>query len=63
MSQSSETASVQHEPVSNKGTGEGEEYLMSSSHQTAATPYGEPQGSSGCENTGSCENTENTPES
>ena len=51
MSQSSEIASVQHEPVSPRGTWEGEEYLPSSSHQTAATPYGEPQGTSGCENT------------
>ena len=32
--------------------GEGEERLRSSSQQTAATPYGEPWGSSGCENTG-----------
>ena len=51
MSQSSEIASVQHEPVSPRRTWEGEEYLPSSSHQTAATPYGEPRGSSGCENT------------
>ena len=31
------------------GNTEGKEYLPSSSHQTAATPFGEPHGSSGCE--------------
>ena len=50
MSESSAIASVQHEPVSPKGAGEGEEYLPSSSRQIVATPYGEPQGSSGFEN-------------
>ena len=30
------------------------DYLPSSSHQTVATPYGEPWGNSGCENTGYC---------
>ena len=34
-----------------KDTQEGEEYLQFGSHQTAATPYSEPQGSSGCEKT------------
>ena len=39
--------------VSLKGTQEGKkEYLLSSSHQTAATPKGEHRGNSGCENTG-----------
>ena len=47
MSQSA-IAALQCEPVSPEGTQEGE-YLWSSSHQTAATPYGEPQGSSECE--------------
>ena len=37
------TAAFQGEPVSPKGIQEGE-YLSSSSYQTAATPYGEPQG-------------------
>ena len=32
-----------------KGTQKGDKYLPFSSYQTAATPYGEPQGSSGCE--------------
>lgn len=32
-------------------THEGKEYLPSSSHQIALAPYGEPQGTSGCENT------------
>ena len=35
--------------MSLKGTQEGEEYRCSSSHQTAATLYREPQGSFGCE--------------
>ena len=34
-----------------KDTQEGEEYLQFGSHQTAATPYSEPPGSSGCEET------------
>ena len=33
-----------------KDTQEGE-YLQFGSHQTAATPYSEPQGNSGCEKT------------
>ena len=45
MSQLSVIATLQYELVSPKGTQEGEEYLWSSSHQTAATPYGELQGS------------------
>ena len=49
MSQSSLIAAFQCEPVSAEGTQEGKEYLSSSSHQTAATPYGEPQETSGCE--------------
>ena len=39
----------QQELVSPKGTQEGEEHLPSDSHQTAATPCGEPQWSSGYE--------------
>ena len=35
--------------MSSKGTQKGEEYLQSSSHQAAATPYAEPQQSSGYE--------------
>ena len=50
MSQLSVIAALQCEVVSPKGTQEGEEYLLSSSHLTAAvTPYSEPQESSGCE--------------
>ena len=45
MSQLSVIAALQYELVSPKGAQEGEEYLWSSSHQTAATPYGELQGS------------------
>ena len=41
-------ATTNGELVSPEGTQEGE-YLGSSSHQTAATPHCEPQGSSGCE--------------
>ena len=37
------------EPWGNSGR---KEYLPSGSHQTASTPYGEPWGSSGCENIG-----------
>ena len=37
------------EPGGNSGR---KEYLPSSSHQTAATPYREPWGNSGCEYTG-----------
>ena len=48
MSQSSVIAGLQCDPVSPKGTQE-EEYVRSSSHQTIATPYGEPQGSLGSE--------------
>lgn len=48
MSQSSAIKALQGELVSPEGTQEGE-YLGSSSHQTAATPHCEPQGSSGCE--------------
>ena len=44
-------AALQCEPVSPKGTQEGEEYLPSSIHQTAVTPYGEPWGG-GNEDTG-----------
>ena len=51
MSQSSAITVVQGELVSSKGTQEGEEYLPSSSPQTAATPHGEPQGRSGCKKT------------
>ena len=40
------------EPRSPKVAKEGKEQLPSCSHQTASTPYGEPQGRSGCENTG-----------
>ena len=39
----------QCELVNPKGTQEGKESLGSSSHQTAVTSCGEPQGSSGCE--------------
>ena len=42
MSQSSEIAATIGELVSTEGTQEGEEYLPSNSHQTAATPHGEP---------------------
>ena len=54
MSQSSAIAATSDGAlVSPEGTQEGnEEYLPSSSHQTAATPYTEPWGNSGCENTG-----------
>ena len=45
------TAIADGELVSPEGTGR-KEHLPSSSHQTAATPYSESQGSSGCENTG-----------
>ena len=38
-----------YEPLSPKGTQKGEAYLPSARHQTTATPYGEPQGSSGYE--------------
>ena len=48
MSQSSVIAGLLCDPVSPKGTQE-EEYVRSSSHQTIATPYGEPQGSLGSE--------------
>ena len=49
MSQSAAVVALQYEPVNPEGTEKGEEYLCSNSHQTAATPYGEHQGSSGCE--------------
>ena len=43
MSQSSAvTTTASGELVSPEGTQEGKEYLPSSSHQTAATPCGEP---------------------
>ena len=43
MSQSSAIAALQRKPVSPEETQEGnKEHLPSSSHQTAATPYGEP---------------------
>ena len=45
MLQLSVIAALQYELVSPKGTQEGEEHLWSSSYQTAATPYGELQGS------------------
>ena len=51
MSQSSAIAALQYEPVSPEDTQE-EEYLLSSSHQTASTLYSEPRGNSGCESTG-----------
>ena len=38
--------------VSPEETQEGKNILLSSSHHTAATPYREPCGDSGCENTG-----------
>ena len=51
MSQSlAVVATVYGELVSPEGTQEGKEYLPSSSHQTTATPSGEPQGNSGYEN-------------
>ena len=43
------TATTEGEP---EETQEGNEYLSSSSHQTAATPHSEPRGNSGCENRG-----------
>ena len=43
------TATTEGEP---EETQEGNEYLPSSSHQTAATPHSEPRGNSGCENRG-----------
>ena len=44
MSQSlAVVATVYGELVSPEGTQEGKEYLPSSSHQTAATPYGNPE--------------------
>ena len=49
MPQSSAIAVLQRKRVSPKGSQEGEEYLWPDSRQTAATPCGEPQGSSGCE--------------
>ena len=53
MSQSSAiAATASGELVSPEETQEGKVYLPSSSHQTAATPYGEPWGNSGWENTG-----------
>ena len=52
MSQSSAIAALQSEPVSPEDTQEEEEYLLSSSHQTATTLYSEPRGNSGCESTG-----------
>ena len=43
-------ATLEGEPLSPEGTQEGrKDYLPSSSHQTAATPQGEPQGGSGGE--------------
>ena len=41
-----------YELVNPEGTWEGKKYLPSSSHQTTATPYNEPWGNSGWENTG-----------
>ena len=49
MSLSSAIAALQCELMSSKGTQKGEEYLQSSNHQAAATPYNEPQQSSGYE--------------
>ena len=40
--QSLAIAALQHEPVNPEEIQEGKEYLLSSSHQTTATPYGEP---------------------
>ena len=52
MSPSSAIAALQSEPVSSKGTQQGE-CLLSNRHQMAATPCeSEPQRSSGYENTG-----------
>ena len=48
MSQSAVVTAFQCQLVSPKGTQEGEKYLWSTTHQTAATSYNEPQGSSGC---------------
>ena len=44
MSQSLPTAALFCEPVSPQETPEGEDSLPASSHQTVATPSGEPQG-------------------
>ena len=49
MSQSAVVTALQCQLVNPKGTQEEEKYLWSTTHQTAATPYDEPQGSSGCE--------------
>ena len=45
MSQTSAITVLQSEPVNPEETQEGKEYLPASTRQTAATPYGEHQGS------------------
>ena len=42
-------ATLHRELMSPKDTQGREEYLLSGSHQTTATPYAEPEGSSVCE--------------